>query len=74
MVSEKLDRVLSAEAAAAKRLSEAEKIAGEILSEAKAKADESYRKSAVEEAEKIGRDSAKNEIFGMSAVIMKIIP
>ena len=35
---------------------------------------ESYRKSAVEEAEKIGRDAAKNEIFGMSAVIMKIIP
>ena len=33
-----------------------------------------YTEEADAAAEKISRDAAKNEMYGMSAVIMKIIP
>ncbi|MBQ7827547.1 MAG: hypothetical protein IJ386_04705 [Clostridia bacterium] len=103
MVSEKLDRVLAAEDAAAEKIRDAEKRAQEIINTAKAKAAESleqrrgeakvvaeeiilaaraecdatydvYEKDSDAEAEKIARDAAKNEMFGINTVIMKIIP
>ncbi len=35
---------------------------------------EDYRQKAEAEADKIARDAAKNEMFGMNTVITKIIP
>jgi len=103
LVSEKLDRIIEAEAAAAKKIADAEKKAFEIIESAKAEAEMirenkknaakkqseelisaaaaecekiriEYEQSAESEAANIKRSAAKNEMFGISSVITKIIP
>ncbi|MBR4881923.1 MAG: hypothetical protein IKU19_08305 [Clostridia bacterium] len=103
MLSEKLDKVMTAESTAAEKIAGAEMRASEIINEARTEAERirlekissakkkaqamigetetecnniiaKYDLDGTAEAEKLSKIAAKNEMFGMSAVIMKIVP